>query len=323
VAAAVDLPQCRRTRQTEGYARLIQRNPGWVGLTHISHIRRCAPRLAGFSKHRPVGLNRMSHPSAHTEATSLATERPMPVRPRAATPLRHGSTQAQGKAPDQRAWSALLGLPAPSASECHLLDGLAKPRLVAQGQTVFSRGQPARALVALLDGEVALGFRTADGTFRTERLVRGPAWLDLGSAWLADGHAMDAQAWNLATVLELPRETLQPQIERNPGLARRMIQGLAREVQALTVNTHELMHKDAPARLAQWLHQRCEPLNGNHGVAVVQLSDRKRDIASQLAITPETLSRLMRSFTRQGVIEVAGYTVRVLDVAALGRLAQA
>ena len=102
-----------------------------------------------------------------------------------------------------------------------------------------------------------------------------------------------------------------------------MIQGLAREVQALTVNTHELMHKDAPARLAQWLYQRCEPLAGVAGQAVVKLNDRKRDVASQLAITPETLSRLMRSFTRQGVIEVSGYSVRVLDPAALGRLAQA
>jgi CRP-like cAMP-binding protein len=46
-------------------------------------------------------------------------------------------------------------------------------------------------------------------------------------------------------------------------------------------------------------------------------------VASQLAITPETLSRLMRSFTRQGVIEVSGYSVRVIDPAALGRLAQA
>jgi len=89
------------------------------------------------------------------------------------------------------------------------------------------------------------------------------------------------------------------------------------------VNTHELMHKDAPSRLAQWLSQRCQPVDGHSGQGVVKLSERKRDVASQLAITPETLSRLMRSFTRQGVIEVSGYLVRVLDTAALGRMAEA
>ena len=35
-----------------------------------------------------------------------------------------------------------------------------------------------------------------------------------------------------------------------------------RQVQALAANTHELMHKDAPARLAQWLRLRCMPVSG-------------------------------------------------------------
>lgn len=107
-----------------------------------------------------------------------------------------------------------------------------------------------------------------------------------------------------------------------PGLAQGLIDGLAREVQALASNTHALMHKDAPARLAQWLRQRCEPVAGTPDQALVPLHERKRDVASQLAITPETLSRLMRSFNRQGVIEVRGYDVRVLDTHALARMAQ-
>ena len=224
---------------------------------------------------------------------------------------------------DGAMWSALLGTPALGSAELAALAAIALARQVEAGQSVLSRSNAASTLVALRSGEVALGFRTLDGNFRTERIVRGPAWLDLSSAWLAGPHAMDAQAMGPASVVELPREALEASLAEHPGLAQRLIQGLAREVQALTVNTHELMHKDAPARLAQWLYQRCEPLAGVAGQAVVKLNDRKRDVASQLAITPETLSRLMRSFTRQGVIEVSGYSVRVLDPAALGRLAQA
>ncbi|MDO9284651.1 MAG: Crp/Fnr family transcriptional regulator [Aquabacterium sp.] len=235
-----------------------------------------------------------------------------PVRPAACAVVADGAL-----------WSALLGTPALGSAEIAALGAIALARQVTAGQSVLSRSASASTLVALRSGEVALGFRTVDGTFRTERIVRGPAWLDLSSAWLAGPHAMDAQAMGPASVVELPRDALEAHLAEHPGLAQRLIQGLAREVQALTVNTHELMHKDAPARLAQWLYQRCEPLAGESGQAVVKLSDRKRDVASQLAITPETLSRLMRSFTRQGVIEVSGYSVRVLDPAALGRLAQA
>jgi len=223
---------------------------------------------------------------------------------------------------EQPMWRALFGDVVLSEAELEALAAIAQRRQVVPGQAVLSRSTAAQALVALQQGEVALGLRTADGTFRTERIVRGPAWLDQGSAWLDEPHAMDAQALSAATVLELPRQALAQCLSEHPALAQRLICGLAREVQALTANTHELMHKDAPARLAQWFLQRQTPVAGGQpGQAVVTLHERKRDVASQLAITPETLSRLMRSFIRQGVIEVAGYTVRILDTAALARLA--
>jgi CRP-like cAMP-binding protein len=223
-------------------------------------------------------------------------------------------------------WNVLLGGAALSTDELDELARMAQVHVVVAGQSVFTRTGVATTLVALRSGEVALGYRRADGVFRTERIVRGPAWLDPGSAWLAGPRALDAQALGVASVVELPRDLLEARLAEHPDLAQRLIQALAREVHALTVNTHELMHKDAPARLAQWLFQRCEPLEGadaTAGQAVVKLADRKRDVASQLAITPETLSRLMRSFTRQGVIEVSGYNVRVIDPPALQRLAQA
>jgi CRP-like cAMP-binding protein len=153
-------------------------------------------------------------------------------------------------------------------------------------------------------------------------MVHAPAWLDLGSAWLEAPHALDARAVTPATVAEVPLDAMLPMVEHRATLARPLISALARQVRDLTLNTHELMHKDAPARLAAWLRQRCAPRPGMPGQSVVQLHERKRDIASQLAITPETLSRLMRSFMQQGVIEVSGYTVLVLDCKALERLAR-
>ena len=263
-------------------------------------------------------------PFSTASSTSVPpSERRAELRSAAADkPLRQDSTLSKSSA-DAVLWSALLGAPTLSAAELAALVGLAQLHEVGAGQTVLKRSSHASALVALHSGEVALGFRTTDGTFRTERIVRGPAWLDLGSAWLDAPHVIDAQAMTPATVVELPRSALQRRLAEHPGLAERLIRGLSREVQGLAVNTHELMHKDAPARLAQWLHQRCEPLSGIAGQAVVKLCDRKRDVASQLAITPETLSRLMRSFSRQGVIEVSGYSVRVLDPQALQKLAQA
>ena len=225
--------------------------------------------------------------------------------------------------PDARTWDLLFGASFLSAVEQQALSAVARVRPVAAGNEVFGHQDAARSLVALQRGDVALGFRTADGAFHVERPVHGTAWLDQSSAWLGDCHSMDARASGDAVVIELPCAELQRQAELHPNLALRLVASLAREVQALAANTHELMHKDAPARFAAWLLQRCPPADPSSRRAVVRLGERKRDIASQLAITPETLSRLMRSLSRQGVISVAGYTVQVLDLPGLRGIAQA
>jgi CRP-like cAMP-binding protein len=225
-------------------------------------------------------------------------------------------------------WADLLGTPPPPRADCEALDDLAHERVVAAGQPVFSHGESSRTLVALLSGDVAMGLAGLGGSMRTERLVHGPAWLDASSAWLDSARVLDAVALTPVQVAELARGPLQALLDRRPLLAQRLLVSLAGEVRRLTVHAHALMHKDAPARLASWLSDRCLPPELSPGPdasnqAVVRLLERKSDIASQLGMTPETMSRLMRTLSDQGMIAVDGYTVQVLDLQALRRLAEA
>ncbi len=256
------------------------------------------------------------------DGTNLLAERAL--RPAEAPVVTGGRRLPRHEAahvPDARVWNELLGLPALTSLELNALTVLARSRFVAQGASVFTQQESARALVFVREGDAALGWCTADGHFRIERPVRGPGWLDQSSAWIDATHAIDARAITALVVVELPREDVQALLVSQPSLARRLISSLAREVHSLAVNTHGLMHKDAPARFAQWLVARCQPLADSAQRGVVKLDERKRDIASQLAITPETLSRLMRSLSRQGIISVAGYTVHVADIEGLKRVA--
>lgn len=229
---------------------------------------------------------------------------------------------AEALMPDARAWNELLGEPALSAQELAALAAIARARFVPQGASVFTQQETARSLVFVREGDAALGWCTADGQFRIERPVHGPGWLDQSSAWIDAPHAIDARAMTPLVVVELPRDDVQALLTTQPALARRLIASLSREVHSLAVNTHGLMHKDAPARFAQWLVEHCMPVADSPRRGVVKLTERKRDIASQLAITPETLSRLMRSLMRQGLISVAGYTVHVADIEGLKRVAE-
>ena len=229
--------------------------------------------------------------------------------------------ERQANADDGSLWQAVCGPPRLTPAELGALQRLAQTRSVRAGDMVFTRRDPARHLVVLWRGDVGLGHDGADGHFQLERTVKGPAWLDAWSAWLGEGHLRDARALTAATVLSLPCAGVRQLLDRQPVLARRLLAALSRQVQDLAETVHDLMHRDAESRLAVWLLQH-SALQAHPGETLqVRLGERKRDIAAQLGITPETLSRTMRALSGKGLIDVAGYTVRVLNLAALRQLA--
>ena len=65
----------------------------------------------------------------------------------------------------------------------------------------------------------------------------------------------------------------------------------------------------AQARCAEWLLDHAE--SDNRESLAVQFTQRKRQIAEQLGIAPETLSRVLRDLRERGFIRGRG---RVLDV---------
>jgi len=216
------------------------------------------------------------------------------------------------------ALSALLG---DEGGDIRAIETFARARTLAPGQLVFARHERAHDAMLVAHGSVALGL-DRDGEFEVERIARAPAWIQLASVWLGAPHGIDARAHGACVIVELPLQPLREQLERQPSLSLCLIDGLARQVQGMATQTAGLMHSQAPARLAQWLSMHAKPSAGATGRLTVELGERKRDLAAQLAIAPETLSRLLRRLVRDGVIDVDGYTVHVVDRAALDRLAR-
>lgn len=218
-------------------------------------------------------------------------------------------------------WGGLLGLSVPGAALVDELQALVTARDLPAGSLLVSRQQPARELLVLAHGDAALGFVQEGTPFQPERSLQGPDWLDPASAWLGGTPAQDAIALSDVRVLALPVAEVQALLLRRPELATPLLHVLAQQVRQLTTVAHDLMHKDAEARFSDWLIQRCVAVPDAPEQAVVTLHERKRDIAAQLGITPETLSRLLRQLSRKGLIEVRGYTVSVQDLGALRAIA--
>nr|WP_295083536.1 Crp/Fnr family transcriptional regulator [uncultured Roseateles sp.] len=260
-------------------------------------------------------MHRLPDPSA-VESFVLPAALRSKARPSQASP-RALAAKAQSGVKSEH-WLQLLGGQALAEAEMRALTELVQLRPVLAAESVFRSQTRADHVIAVLEGVVGLGSIGPQGQFHLERSAHGPAWLDISSAWVGQGHTQDAQAMGPALLLELPVKSLRPLLHRYPDLQDRFMLALAQTVQSLTGVTHDLMAKDAQKRLISWLLQRMAAPAGE-----VALRERKRELAAQLAITPETLSRLLRQLMAAGLIEVKGYSIKLLKLADLRALAQA
>jgi CRP-like cAMP-binding protein len=200
---------------------------------------------------------------------------------------------------------------------------LAHEHILDSGRVVFQQGEPALALWLVVSGQVALGTLREGRLAQQTRQVEPGQWLDAASAWLDGSPLEDAVTQSPALLWAFDVEAVRECCVDHPSLAEGLIRLLAGRVRLLTEGTLGLMLKDAEARCATWLLEHAEVKPGSDGskTALVALRERKRAIASQLAVTPETFSRVLRQLRERQVIDVAGYTVKVLDVEALRRAA--
>ncbi len=194
-------------------------------------------------------------------------------------------------------------------------------RFRARSQVLPAGNLPARSLWLLVRGRVSLGKRDAGGRWWQSRELEAGEWIDVSSAWMGDSHPETALALTPAMVHEFPVDEVVGRCINDAALVRVLLACVAACARGATLDKQALLTKDIHARLADWLLERCEPLDdANRGH--LQLRQQKKDIASQLGVTPETLSRCLRQMQQEGLLEMDGYRLAFNDLPRLRQLAE-
>ncbi|WP_369404443.1 Crp/Fnr family transcriptional regulator [Salidesulfovibrio brasiliensis] len=98
-------------------------------------------------------------------------------------------------------------------------------------------------------------------------------------------------------------------ISKDPDLAMKMMALLAGRLRILVNKIEELSLKEAPARVASYLLL----LRSSHDAPTFRLELPKGQIAFYLGTIQETLSRILKRFIEDGLIEMNGKEITVLD----------
>ena len=175
----------------------------------------------------------------------------------------------------------------------------AAPQSLKAGHRVFARGQAADFVYYLIQGRVGLG------------LYQGEQSLDLSGAVLDQPMNVDAVAETPLLVKHVSVRRFQGWLTQQVPSTRDLIHDLAlgqRQMAELSVSR---LAMDAQARCAEWLLEHAQPMDRE--AMAVQFTLRKRQIAEQLGIAPETLSRVLRDLRERGLIRGRGRVLDVLD----------
>lgn len=190
----------------------------------------------------------------------------------------------------------------------HIRD-LGVPRKATPGKILLSEGDPIEGFYWLEEGAVRVFQINLEGKeFEVARFGAGQ-WVAPALALSADRFPHFMMSLTNSRLLFFSREKAIERIVQDPLLARHFLQLLADRCQFLHKRLHTLQLQSLRDRLEHYLLQEC----AHDGKCLVRIAMPKKDLAQVLGTTPETLSRTLRQMEEEGVIDMKGREIRMLQ----------
>ncbi|MCK9175551.1 MAG: Crp/Fnr family transcriptional regulator [Desulforhopalus sp.] len=195
-----------------------------------------------------------------------------------------------------------------------VLSGISVEKHYARGESIFFEGDPGTGFHLLAEGQVKI-YKVADSG--REQILhifgRGETF---GEVPVFHGAPFPASAEALSTVetLYFPRESFAALVAKYPTLAMNMLAVLALKLRQFAQQVEDLSLKDVPARLAGYLLYLREEQQSQE---MVRLEISKGQLASLLGTSAETLSRIFAKMGSEGLVDVKGRDIQLLDISGL------
>jgi CRP/FNR family cyclic AMP-dependent transcriptional regulator len=212
----------------------------------------------------------------------------------------------------------LSGLPADVVEE---LMAVSVVKQFADGECVYAQGQEGDGLFGVVQGRIRLSNSSREGKELLVMLVEPGDWI--GEVSLLDGlpRSLDAYAMGECAVLFLPRARFDALLKAKPELYQYFIPMLCRKLRLALSYVEGVALFPLPARLAQRLLE----LVAFYGVSddkpgtLIDVRLPQEDIAKMLGVSRQAISRELKRFESEGIIQLAYGQLRVMDEAALQR----
>ena len=197
-----------------------------------------------------------------------------------------------------------------SGEEVETISKLIFEKKYGKGETIFFEGDEADGFYIVSSGQIKVFKMNPMGKEHILHIFGPGEPVGEVPVFSKQPFPANAEALVKSSTLFFPRKDFVALIESNPSIALNMLAVLSRRLRQFATQIENLSLKEVPARLAGYLLYIAKEQK-NEGV--VQLPVSKGQLASLLGTIPETLSRIFARMSDEGLIQVEGRSITILD----------
>ena len=186
-----------------------------------------------------------------------------------------------------------------------------------KGTDIFLEGDPPIGMFIVAEGAVKIYKFSPKGKEQVLTVEKPPGLI--AELPLFDGLPYPASALALedSKMLLIPREAFERVLKRHPELALTIIRNMSLRLRHLVSLIEEISFLEVPQRLARYL------LSSSGGKDEFTIPHTNAEIAGIIGTVRELVSRNLTRFSKEGIIELEGKNVRILDRRKLEEISEA
>ena len=174
------------------------------------------------------------------------------------------------------------------------------------GEILWLQGQKVAYFTIVFSGRIRTVRRTAAGEEKLVGILGAGRHFGLAEMITDASSAVTLTVAQASVILTMDKRSLQRELLSNADICYRLMQTMARAIFSLTRELERVSFENVPTRLARILLHRA--VDGNPGRDV-----RHEDLAMQLGVSRETVSRALNDFRRKKYIETGYRKITVRD----------
>ncbi|MBU0501210.1 MAG: Crp/Fnr family transcriptional regulator [Gammaproteobacteria bacterium] len=188
----------------------------------------------------------------------------------------------------------------------------------AKGNHVFEQGDAATHFFYLVEGQVKLSIYAASGDEKVIEVIRpGGTFAESLMFRNAPFYPVACQALQDSRLVSIESRAFKLLLRESVDTCLAMLGDLSRRLHGLVSEIDNLSQHSALCRVASYLWTQIPP-----NTLEFELNVQKQVLASRLSVKPETFSRLIKQLCTDGLIELNGPHVKILNPNGLRALAR-